>query len=79
MKKKILTNESGIPSGIYCYEFLGFEEKQTKTPDDISDYKLKIKPCTHFKQIDGLEGFCKLKKRSIRDMSKICGIDEDID
>lgn len=81
MEKKKLTNEneSGIPSGIYCYDFLGFEEKEVKSEDDISDYKLKIKPCTYFKKIDGLNGFCKIKKAAIKDMRKICGIDEDID
>lgn len=79
MKKKTVGNDSGIPSGIYCYDFLGFDRKERENEDDISDFKVRVKTCIYFKQTEGLKGFCKLKKAPINDLSKICGIDEDID
>lgn len=56
-----------IPRGRYCYTFLEF------LPDGLG---YKIKPCSFYKHVDGIDGICTLEKKNhdIEDQCKSCGI-----
>ena len=56
-----------IPDGPYCYMFTGRTKKTTKG----LDYP-ETKPCTYYKNVKDIEGFCLVLEKEIEDQCKIC-------
>jgi hypothetical protein len=59
-----------IPSGCYCYEFLGIEKDSTSE----FGFKIKTKPCPYYSKKDY---WCMFLDMEIFDECKECGINDD--
>ena len=65
-----MKDDAFVPYGLYCYEPLSIESSNE------CGFIMKIKPCDHFRHIDGIMGFCRLLKCDVWDSVKECDLND---